>query len=105
MGSNPNRRTFLKGAALGVGYFVAQEYARGQEGAAPSDKLNVAVVGTANQADYNIKELNKTGLVNLVAFVDVDDGFLGKANKAFPKARVYHDFRDMLEQKDVDAVL
>ncbi len=105
MGSNFNRRTFLKGAALGVGYYVAQEYARGQEGTSASDKLNVAVVGTAHQADYNIKELNKTGLVNLVAFVDVDDKFLGGANRAFPKAKVYHDFRDMLEQKDVDAVL
>ncbi|HEY8747520.1 MAG TPA: Gfo/Idh/MocA family oxidoreductase [Tepidisphaeraceae bacterium] len=102
---NANRRQFLKGAAVGVGYFVAQQYSRGQEGTSPSDKLNIAVVGTAHQADYNIKELNKTGLANLVAFVDVDDRFLGGANRAFPKARVYHDFRDMLEQKDVDAVL
>jgi len=83
---NANRRQFLKGAAVGVGYFVAQQYSRGQEGTSPSDKLNIAVVGTAHQADYNIKELNKTGLANLVAFVDVDDRFLGGANRAFPKA-------------------
>src|SRR5438477_920066 len=81
-----NRRDFLKGAAVGVGYWVAQQYARGQEGASPSDKLNVAVVGTAHQADYNIKELSKTGLVNLVAFVDVDDKFLSAAAQVHPKA-------------------
>jgi predicted dehydrogenase len=100
-----NRRDFLKGAAAGVGYWVAQQYARGQEGTSPGDKLNVAVVGTAHQADYNIKELGKTGLVNLVAFVDVDDRFLRAAAEQTPKARRYHDYRDMLEQKDVDAVL
>jgi predicted dehydrogenase len=100
-----NRRDFLKGAAVGVGYWVAQQYARGQEGTSPSDKLNVAVVGTAHQANYNIKELIKTNLVNLVAFVDVDDHFLGAAATQTPKARRYHDYRDMLEQKDVDAVL
>ena len=105
MGSNFNRRDFLKGTAAGVGYWVAQSYARGQEGTSPSDKLNIGVVGTANQADYNIKELTKTGLANIVAFTDVDDKFLGNAHKSQPKARVYHDFRDMMEQKDIDAVL
>ena len=70
-----------------------------------SDKLNIAVCGTAHQADYNLKELAKTNMVNLVAVVDVDDRFLTAASHAYPKARRYHDYRDMLEQQDVDAVL
>src|SRR5665213_3383182 len=105
MNQSFNRRSFLKGAAVGVGYWVAESYARGAEGTSPSDKLNIAVCGTAHQADYNLKEIAKTNLANIVAIVDVDDRFLTAASHAYPKARRYHDYRDMLEQSDVDAVL
>ena len=100
-----NRRSFLKGAAVGVGYWVAQSYARGAEGTSPSDKLNIGVCGTAHQAEYNLKELAKTNMVNIAAVVDVNDQYLAAASHAYPKARQYNDFRKMLEQKDIDAVL
>ena len=43
---------------------------------------------------------------NIVALCDVDHTFAAKTFKAFPNAKVYKDYRVMLEkQKDIDAVL
>ena len=46
-----------------------------------------------------------TNMVNFVALCDVDDKNLDSAGKQFPKAKTYNDYRRMLEQKDIDAVL
>jgi len=88
-----------------MGYWVAMRYARGQEGTSSSDKLNVALVGTAHRAGDDMNDLEKTGIVNFVALCDIDDHFLGAASRRFPKAKTYTDFRQMLEQKDIDAVM
>src|SRR5213075_200740 len=36
---------------------------------------------------------------------DVDDGFLAAAAQKFPAAKTYNDFRRLLDQKDIDAVV
>lgn len=105
-----SRRRFLKGAAAGMGYWVAQRYARGEIAATQSvssanEKLNVAVVGTHNRAGEDINDLEKTGLVNFVAVCDIDDHLLDAATHRFPRAKPYTDFRKMLDQKDIDAVM
>jgi predicted dehydrogenase len=103
-----NRRDFLKGAAAaGMGYWVANQYARGEEGTSASDKLNVGIVGVTGRGGANIKEMEAEAgkLINISALCDVDDIFLSKAGADFPKARKYNDYRKMLEQKDLDAVL
>ena len=108
MRNSVNRRDFLKGAAAaGVGYWVANQYARGEEGSSPSDKLNVGIVGVTGRGGANIKEMETEAgkLINISALCDVDDIFLSKAGTDFPKAQKYNDYRKMLEQKDLDAVL
>ena len=106
MSGSINRREFLAGAAAGVGFWVAQQYARGQEGTSPGDKLNVGIVGVAGmRGGEDLDELVKTGLVNLVALCDIDDRNLRQQAARFPKARTYNDYRRMLEQKDIEAVL
>lgn len=106
MNRSPNRRDFLKTtAALGAGFWVANQYARGAEGTSKDDKLNVGVVGVANRGGDNIKELVATNMVNFVALCDIDDKHLDGAARQFPKATRYNDFRKMVEQKNIDAVL
>jgi predicted dehydrogenase len=103
---NANRREFLKNVAgVGAGFWIANHYARGEEGTSKDDKLNVAVVGVSNRGGENIKDLVATNLVNFVALCDIDDKNLEGALKQFPKAKTYNDYRKMLEQKDIDAVL
>jgi predicted dehydrogenase len=104
MSSASNRRDFLKhtvlaGSALaGVGYFSGSSAA---ESKSPNEKLNVAVIGTANQARFTIGNVKQE---NLVALCDIDDKYLGKAGEEFPQAKKYADFRKLLEQPGLDAV-
>ena len=97
-----SRREFLRtGAAFGaVGIFGAP--AVGRAGIGPNEKLDIAVIGTANRAAANIDEVQGQ---NLVAFCDVDDRLLGEIGRRFPKAKKYNDFRELLESKGFDAVV
>src|SRR5438094_120014 len=109
MPSKINRRDFLKGTAAAgaglVGFWVADRYARGEDSRSIHDKLNIAVAGTAGRAEANLSDLAATKLANIVALCDVDDNYLGAATKRFPRAKTYNDYRKMLEQGDIDAVL
>jgi predicted dehydrogenase len=91
---------------------------------APSDKLNIAVVGCGGQGAVDAAELVAGG-ENIVALADVDFGYVDQAvarrlkgrdgnpnpafiklQEAYAKAKRYADFRKMLEeQKDIDAVV
>jgi predicted dehydrogenase len=73
---------------------------RGQT--APSNRLNIALVGVWGRgtAHYN-NLLNE----NVVAICDVNDLRTKEALEIFPKAKTYYDWRPMLDQKDVEAVV
>ncbi|HWE01800.1 MAG TPA: Gfo/Idh/MocA family oxidoreductase [Tepidisphaeraceae bacterium] len=106
-----NRRDFVKGsAAAGLGFWIAGRGAWAQGlapdvVASPNEKLNVAFVGTAGRAGNDLDDTYSSGLANVVALCDIDDKDLGRAAMRFPKAKTYNDFRKMLEQKDIDAVV
>jgi len=101
-----SRRRFLwtlgmASTALGL----APRYASVARAAANS-KLNVGFVGVANRAGANLAEVaRETQLANVAALCDVDANFLADAAKRHPLAKTYNDFRRMLEQKDLDAVV
>ena len=67
-----------------------------------NDKLNIGVVGVAGRGGGNLKGVSGE---NIVALCDVDTARLTAAAKQFPKAKQYGDFRRMLEQKEIDAVV
>ena len=70
----------------------------------PTQKLNIACIGTANRAAGDIDELKHE---NIVALVDVDKNYLDRAAANFPTARTYADYREMLEKEadKIDAVM
>jgi predicted dehydrogenase len=98
-----SRRDFLKrsalAGALASGYFTSRAAA---ESRSANEKLNIGTIGTANQARFS---MNGVTSENLVAICDVDDHFLDKAAQDYPRAQKYNDFRKLLEQKDLDAVI
>lgn len=97
-----DRRTFLKGTAAGAAV-SAFGFPNILRAAGATNKLNIAVVGTMNQAWWNISQIQGE---NIVALCDVDANGLDRAKSGFPDARTYADYRIMLEkQKDIDAVL
>ena len=60
------------------------------------------MIGTHNRAKDDIDGVQGE---NIVAICDVDQNYLDAAQKRFPGAKQYKDFRKMLEQKDIDAVV
>ena len=60
------------------------------------------MIGTAHQAAYN---LDNVSTENIVALCDVDDRFLADAAKRHPGAKAYNDFRRLLDQRGIDAVV
>lgn len=68
----------------------------------PNDRLNIGIIGTANRAQSNIRGVSSQ---NIVAVCDIDDNYLSDIKERFPAARSYNDFRKLLEQKNIDAVV
>ncbi len=104
--SRTSRRDFLRGSALagtalavGGGVWSSRLLA---ESKSPKEKLNIAVIGTSNRAGEDIKGVQSE---NIVAACDIDDHLLAHCIKQFPGAKKYNDFRKMLEQPDIEAVV
>lgn len=96
-----HRRDLLKSAAAGAGLLILKSGTLGGQNA-PSNKLNLALIGVWGRgtAHYNVL-MNE----NVVALCDVNDNRTKEALQIFPKAKVYWDWRRMLDQKDVEAVI
>ena len=96
------RRQLLKSAAVaGAGLAILPGgVLAGSD--APSNKLNVAVIGAWGRARAHFGAIRGE---NVVALCDVDEEHIALAAKTFPEARHYVDWRRCLEQRDVDAVV
>jgi len=97
-----NRRRFLTNAALaGAGIYVAG-VSRAGESPSPNEKLNIGIIGAAGRGGSNTGSVSSE---NIAALCDVDEGRLAQAAGRYPKAKKYADWRKLVEQKDLDAVV
>lgn len=106
--SNISRRDFLKtGAAAIAGFTIAPSSILGKSHGhkAPSDKLNIAVVGIGGMGHANINSVKNTE--NIVALCDVNWDYAKGVFEEFPNAKRYWDYRKMYEEmnKTIDAVI
>ncbi len=99
-----SRRDFIGGAAAVAAFTIVPRHALGgPRHIPPSEKLNIAAIGSGGMGGSNV---NACSGENIVALCDVDDNQAAKTFKKFPKAKKYRDFRKMLDrQKDIDAVI
>jgi predicted dehydrogenase len=95
------RRDFLKTSATGAGLLILPSGVLSGANA-PSNKLNVALIGTWGRGEAHFGALQDE---NVVALCDVDENHLEFGAKRFPKAKKYVDWRKCLDQKDIDAVV
>ena len=96
------RRQFIKSAtAAGLGAMIMPNVTLFGS-STPSNKLNVAMIGTWGRAHAHFGAISKE---NVVALCDVDETHIASAAEKFPKAKHYVDWRKCLEQKDLDAVV
>jgi len=96
------RREFLKtSAVIGAGYWIAQSAHAGPS-KSPNEKLNIGVIGAGGRGAGNTAGCASE---NIVALCDVDQRNLAKAAERFPQAKTYRDWRKLLDQKGIDAVI
>ncbi len=100
-----SRREFLQGAAGAVTAFtIVPRHVLGRAGrTAPSDKLNIAIIGVGGRGGASV---GGCGRENIVALCDTDANRMEGASKKHPRAKRYQDFRKMLDEMDnqIDAV-
>ncbi len=100
------RRNFMKHSmAAGIGLTMASPFSRAR---GANNDIRVAVVGIKGRGGSHIKEFGKMSGVRVVALCDVDRKVLNGRAKAFTdrneKVDTYVDIRELLEDKNIDAV-
>lgn len=101
------RRSFLKKGAIASSIFIVPRHVLGGVGyTAPSDRLNLAAIGAGGKGKSDILNASVNGRERVVALCDVDfSGTAAASVENFPKAKLYKDYRVMLDkQKNIDAV-
>ena len=94
-----DRRDFIKTAAIAT----AASYGR-ILGA--NDRIRIAGIGTGGRCQYLLSLLNKAGGNQIVGICDVyEPRRLEAREKVAPEAREFTDYRKVLEQADIDAVV
>ncbi|MCR4413460.1 MAG: Gfo/Idh/MocA family oxidoreductase [Thermoguttaceae bacterium] len=97
-----HRRAFLRNSAFaGIGFWTIASNTPA-ESRSPNEKLNIGIIGAGGRGAANASGV---ATENIVALCDTNDQNLGKAAERFPKASRYQDWRKLLEQKNVDAVV
>lgn len=92
------RRTALKlGASALAAPYVVSAHAFGA-----NERLNIGVIGVGGRG---AGDLGAVSSESIVALCDVDEQRLAAAADRHPAAETYHDYRRMLDQKNLDAVV
>ncbi|HKE21017.1 MAG TPA: Gfo/Idh/MocA family oxidoreductase [Bryobacteraceae bacterium] len=97
-----NRRQAIRSVALS-GLAVQGETGRA---AAPNDRIGVALIGCGNMGRNDVQDFQKSPEVEVVALCDVDQERLhALASVVEPRARLYGDYRRVLDDRAVNVVI
>ena len=116
-----DRRSFLRNSiyiAGGVGIMSTLPLGYScKRGLGPNDKIRIGLIGCKNMGFSNLRVFAVQPDVEIVALCDIDAGILNqraadlekyaydKEIENFRKPELYADFRDVLDKKDIDAVI
>lgn len=98
-----SRRRFVGDVAAGLTFTIVPRHVLGRGFQAPSDTLNIACIGVGGMGRNDVRGMETE---NIYALCDVDWKMALNAFQAYPKAKRYRDYREMLdkEAKNIDAV-
>jgi predicted dehydrogenase len=116
------RRDFLGAAASAAAFTIVPDNVFGAGGTSPSEKVNVAIIGTGGQGIVNMKQLFNEPDVHIAALCDINQDsdysmfYYGGRAGLKPALQLvqqkygqpcpgYHDYEEMLDKEDIDAVL
>lgn len=113
-----NRRQFLARASGTLAApLIVPARALGRGAVAPSDRITVGIIGSGGRAVFETRQYPSFDTATIVALCDAQESRRLGARQALEKAyaeqgarqpnrgmRLYADFRELLAQKDIDAV-
>src|SRR2546430_14223234 len=90
------RRQFIRQTtAAAAGAWLASRPIQARK-ISPNERLNIAMIGVANRAGDDLKEVSSE---NIVALCDIDDNYLAAAKQKYPQAKTYNDFRRLRSEE------
>jgi len=116
--SSISRRKFITGAAALTAFSIVPRFVLGgKDFIPPSDRINLGFIGTGKQSIGLMKNFLATGEVRFTGACDVYEAksknfveqikkfYIEKQQKAKSGCRLYEDFRELLDRRDIDAVI
>lgn len=103
------RRHFLKTAAAVTAattlpqWFLDESAQAATKPLGPNDKPGVALIGCGGRGRGDAREAAALG--QMLAVCDLDDANLAQAQQAWPEAKLYKDFRRLLERDDIHIIV
>jgi predicted dehydrogenase len=101
-----SRRDFHKSAALGVASLAMSAGPAVRNILGANERLRIGLIGAGGMGQANLRDFLRTGQVDCLAVADPYEPNLDAAvvltNGA---AKRYKDFREILDRKDIDAVV
>jgi predicted dehydrogenase len=101
-----SRRKFIRDGVTALAAFtIVPRHVLGRGFVAPSDKLRIAGIGAGGKGESDLWSFHQSGKAEIAFLCDVDSRQLGKSKSRYPKAKIYADYREMLdkEHKNIDA--
>lgn len=95
-----SRRNFIGKVASGLAGTLASSNVLGANG-----RIRLGIIGPGDRGMQIVREALACGNTEFVGFADVYTRRLEEARKVAPNAKTYLDYRHLLEDKNVDAVL
>ncbi|MDR0354105.1 MAG: Gfo/Idh/MocA family oxidoreductase [Opitutaceae bacterium] len=90
----PTRRAFLK--TVGLAFAAAPFVTRNLMADPPTGRLRHAAVGLSGMGWQDLQQISSCDHLEIAALCDVDATLAAKAREAFPAARFFRDWREML---------
>ena len=104
-----SRRLLLKSMAAAAasttlpGWFMEETLAADPTAPSSKEKPRVALIGCGGMGTGDANSASRFGTI--VAVCDVDEQRVAAAQKKWPEAATFKDFRKLLERKDIDVVI
>lgn len=111
--NQPSRRSFLQSstAAIAAATILPAHVLGREQSTAPSEKITLGVIGIGPRCTYDLKAMLQFPDVQCVAIADVQARRRDAGKKLVDEhyknsdCRLYSDFRELLDRKDIDAVI
>ncbi|HXH48843.1 MAG TPA: Gfo/Idh/MocA family oxidoreductase, partial [Terriglobia bacterium] len=99
------RREFIRQIA-GTGAIASATALSAKRISGANERINLGLIGCGGRGRYDSRLMRQVPNVDFTAVCDVYETHAASAKAwAGPQCRAYKDFRKLLEQKDVDAVV